>query len=169
MLEERIQRLIEKRTLEATKKELSKKLQTIVKAFGKPIIEQVVSYSTLPDFWETEAPDILESGDDSIHMHGYYFDSLSWGINITIKLIIHDTHMSELCVHYNGYQVYWESEGELKSYAPFESWENALERLYNYAKPMAEKKTQEEKIKQKETDKKRAMSIMQKLRLLWGY
>jgi len=168
-MNDRIKSLIDKRTFEATRKEISKKLQTIVKAFGKPVIEQVIPYTILPDFWETEAPEIPEVSDDNIHLRGYYFDGLSRGINITIKLTMHDSRMAELRVTWNGYQVYLESDGELKSYAPFSSWEDAMDRLYTYAKPTAEEKIKEDKLKQKEADKKKAKSIMEKLRLLWGY
>jgi len=169
MIEQRIKSLIDKRTFEATRKEVSKKLQTIVKAFGRPIIEQFVPYNVLPDFWETEAPEIPEISDDTIYLKGYYFDGLSRGMNLCIKCTIHDNHMAELRATFNGYQVFLESDGELKSYAPFPTWEDAMERLYTYAKPTAEEKIKDDKLKQKETEKKKALSMMQKFRLLWGY
>ena len=168
-IEKRIESLIEKRTFDATRKEVSKKLQTIVKAFGKPIIEQIVPYNILPDFWENEAPEIPEVNDDNIYLRGYYFDGLSRGMNLCIKLTIYDSRMAELRATYNGYQVFLESEGELKSYAPFLSWEDAMERLYTCAKPTAEAKIKEDKLKQKEIDKKKALSLIQRFRILWGY
>ncbi len=81
---------------------------------------------------------------------------------------IHDSHLAELRVTWNGYQVYLESEGELKSYSPFTSWEDAVNRLFEYAKPTSEEKSKQEKIKQKDQDKKKALSVVQQLRLLWG-
>ncbi len=74
MIEQRIKSLIDKRTIEASRKDLTKKLQTIVKAFGRPIIEQTIPYNILPDFWEVEAPEIPEMNDDNIYLRGYYFD-----------------------------------------------------------------------------------------------
>lgn len=166
--EQRIRALIEKRTIDAQRKELTKKLYTIVKAFGRPIIEQNVSYTSLPDFWEVDAPELPEISEDNINLRGYYFDGLSRGINICIKLTIYDGKPAEIKCDYNGYMVYCEDSGELTAYAPFPAWEEAVERLYGYARPAAEQKIKEETLKQKESDKKRAMGIMQKLRLLWG-
>lgn len=169
MIEQRIKSLIDKRTFEATRKEVSKKLQTIVKAFGRPIIEQTIPYTVLPDFWETEAPEIPEISDDHVYLRGYYFDGLNRGMNLTIKLTIYDSRMAELRVTWNGYQVYLESEGELKSYAPFASWEELVDRLYATAKPQAEDKIREDRERQRIAEKRKAQTIMDKLRLLWGY
>ena len=168
MIEQRIRSLIEKRTIEATKKEVSKKLHTIVRAFGRPIIEQTVPYTSLPDFWEVDAPEIPEVYDDHIYLRGYYFDGLNRGVNLCVKLLIYDGHVSNLEAIYNGYTVFTESEGELKSYAPFPSWEEAMERLYEYAKPVDAEKIKEEKREKREKDRKKALTIMQKIRLLWG-
>lgn len=168
MIEQRIKSLVNDRTIEATRKELSKKLQVIVKAFGKPIIEQTVPYNALPDFWETKAPEIPEINDDHIYLRGYYFDGLNRGVNLCIKMTIYDSHLAELRVTYNGYQVFLEGEGELKSYAPFKSWEDAVERLYTYAKPTAEEKVKKELEEKRKENRKKAMTIMDKLRLLWG-
>lgn len=168
MLEQRIETLIHKRKIQAVTKDLSVKLQTIVKAFGRPVIEQIIPYNSLPDFWEHEAPEIPEMSDDSVYLRGYYFDGLNRGMNITIKTMISDGQLMELRVTYNGYQVFLEAEGELESYVPFASWEDAVERLYTYAKPTSDEKIKEEKLKQKETNRKRAMSILDTLRTLWG-
>ncbi len=168
MIEQRIKSLIENRTHEAIRKELSKKLLTIVRAFGKPIIEQIVPYTSLPNFWETEAPEIPEISDDSIQLRGYYFDGLSRGINLCIKVTMYDNFISELSCDYNGYRVFTETEGEIRSYAPFTSGEEAVDRLHSYAVPVDEEKTRVKKQEKKEADKKKALTIMQKLRLLWG-
>jgi hypothetical protein len=168
MLNQRLQSLIDDRVRKAAKGDLSKKLQTIVKAFGKPIIEQTIPYNSLPDFWEIEAPEIMEASDDNVYLRGYYFDGLNRGINICIKTVIYEGHLSEIRVTYNGYQVFLEADGELKSYVPFESWEDAVERLYNYAKPASEEKIKEEKVKEKKQAQKRVMSLLDSLRTLWG-
>lgn len=168
MIEQRIKSLIEKRTFDASRKEIAKKLLVIVRAFGRPIIEQTMPYTSLPNFWEIDAPEIPEMTDDNVLLRGYYFDGLTRGINLCIKVAMYDSQIGELTCNYNGYRVFTESEGELKSYAPFASWEDAVDRLYGYAVPIDEKKTIEQKEKKKESDKKKALTIMQKLRLLWG-
>lgn len=169
MIEQRIKALIDKRTIQAAKNDLVKKFQVIIKAFGKPIIEQNISYSLLPDFWELESPEILDATDDNIHLRGYYFDGLSRGVNLCIKMLIYDEKLSEIRATFNGYQIFLEIEGELKCYVPFPSWENAVDRLYEYAKPVSEEKIKQEKAELKEQSNKKAISIMEKLRLLWGF
>ncbi len=168
MLNQRLQSLIDGRISKAAKKDLSRKFQVIVKAFGRPIIEQTIPYNSLPDFWEVDAPEIMEASDESVYLRGYYFDGLSKGINICIKTVIYENHLSEIRVTYNGYQVFLESDGELKSYVPFDSWEDAVERLYNYAKPTSEEKAKEEKARQKEKSQKQVMSLLDTLKTLWG-
>ncbi len=169
MIEERLKSLVEKRTIEAAKKELTKKIHIVVKAFGRPVVEQAMSYTMLPDFWELDAPDILEGGDDNVYLKGYYFDGLNRGINITIKLMFYDMRPTNLEVHYNGHRVYMEVEGELKSYIPHQEWEDALDRLYGYAKPVEAEKTIAEAESERESDKKKSYSIIQKFKALWGY
>ena len=169
MIEERIKSLIEKRTIEATRKELTKKLHVIVKAFGRPVVEQTVQYSMLPDFWEFETPDILEAGDEAVYLKGYYFDGLRRGINICIKLMFYDSRPAELDVQYNGYRKYLEIEGELKSYVPGDDWEDAVNRLYGYARPVESQKYQEEQETKKELDKRQAQGLIERFKALWGY
>ena len=168
MIEQRIKSLIEKRTIEAAKKEISKKLHVVVQAFGRPVIEQAMVYSDLPNYWEYDPPDVADPEDEHTWLNGYYFDGLSRGVNLCIKLTIYDGHIMNLSASYNGYTVFTESEGELKSYAPFPSWEDALTQLYHCARPVEQEKIKEERSKQKESNRKKALTLMQQLRLLWG-
>lgn len=169
MIEERIKSLVEKRTIEATRKELTKKLHVIVKAFGRPVVEQTVQYSMLPDFWEMDAPDILEAGEDAVYLKGYYFDGLRRGINLSIKLMFYDSRPAELDVHYQGYRKYLEVEGELKSYIPETEWENAVDRLYGYARPVESSKSKLEQENRKESELRKAKGLMERFTALWGY
>ncbi len=169
MIEERLKSLVEKRTIEAARKELTKKIHIVVKAFGKPVVEQAMSYTMLPDFWELDAPEILEGGDDNVYLKGYYFDGLSRGINLTIKLMFYDMRPTNLEAHYNGIRVYWEVEGELRSYIPHQEWEDALNRLHGYATPVEAEKTIDEAVKEREAEKKKTQSVIQKFKALWGY
>lgn len=166
---EQLKSLVDKRTIEAAKKEITKKLHVIVKAFGRPVIEQTMSYSMLPDFWELDAPDILESGDDNVYLKGYYFDGLSRGININIKLLFYDLRPAHLEVHYNGTRVYMEVEGELKSFYPHKEWEEALARLYGYAQPVEEQKSMLETEQEQEIERLQTQSFIKKFKALWGF
>jgi hypothetical protein len=168
MVNERIRSLIEQRTIMAARKEVAKKLYTIVKAYGKPVIEQSVPYNSLPNYWELDAPELSEIGEEDISLRGYYFDGLRSGVNLCIKMTIYDGRAVEVQCDYNGYMVFSEENGVVKAYAPFDTWENAVDKLYTNAKPVETRKIQEEKEKQKEVDKKKVLTIMEKLRLLWG-
>jgi hypothetical protein len=169
MIEERIKALVEKRTIEAARKELTSKLHVIVKAFGRPVVEQTVQYSMLPDFWEMDTPDILDDGDGEVYLKGYYFDGLRRGINLCIKLMFYDSRPAELIVHYQGYRTYMEIEGELRSYVPGTEWEDAVDRLYGYARPVEARKSLEEKEERKVDERKKAQGIVQRFKALWGY
>ena len=169
MIEERIKSLITERTLEAPKKEVSKKLLFIARTLGRPIIEQAVPYRDLENFWDVEAPAVLDSGGEDIHLLGYYFDGLRSGGNLCIKVVAYDGQVAELTCTYNGYRVFTEADGELQSYAPFPSWEQAMDRFYRAAGPVDETNTRRRRAEKKERDGKKALSILDKLRLLWGY
>jgi hypothetical protein len=179
----------EKRTIEATKKNLmgpSGKFGVILQAFGHPIMRQGsglcdTNYLDDPfdDFVHTEysstvseqqgpvayRDEILNSSDDFIYAEGMLFDGLSSGMHIEI---IHDRLAHTLKVSYKGYQVYKEVAGELEAYAPFPEWEDMIERLYRSAKDHIKKNKSylETQIDEKIQEKKK--SWWQKLRMRWG-
>jgi hypothetical protein len=179
----------EQRTIEATKKNLmgpAGKFGLILQAFGTPVIRQGSgmfdsSYLDDPyeDFTDTEysptvsgqngpvsyRDEIALADMENIHNEGLLFDGLSRGMHLEI---VYWQTESKLQVSYKGYPVYIEIAGELETYAPFDDWENLIERLAKAAKEKLKtiKKAQEEEISEKIQEKKK--SFFQNLRLRWG-
>lgn len=178
----------EKRTIEANKKNLmgpSGKFGIILQAFGTPVIRQgssLMDQSFLDDPFgddvETEyAPtlsgggpvtyrdEILTSSNDYVYNEGLMFDGLSRGMHLEI---VYWHAESKLKVSYKGYPVYLEVAGELEGYAPFNEWEQMIDKLYRVAKDRIKviKQEQEDELAEKVQYKKKA--FWQNLRLKWG-
>ncbi len=179
----------EKRTIEANKKNLmgpSGKLGVILEAFGTAIVKQGSSlheerYFENPyedDVYTERSPtlsgeggpisyrdEILTYEDEFMHNEGLMFDGLSRGMHLEI---VYWHAENKLKVNYKGYTVYLEIAGELESYAPFEEWENLIEKLFLYSKKKLKenKKIKEQKMIE-EIDKKKR-SFLENLRMRWG-
>jgi hypothetical protein len=180
----------EKRTIEATKKNLmgpSGKFGIILQAFGTPIIRQGTSFldsSFLSDPFEDytnieyastasgqQGPviyrdEILMSDIDNSYNEGLLFDGLSRGMHIEIT---YWHHSSKLQVYYKGYLVYLEMAGELEAYAPTEEWENLIEKLVKISKERIKliKKQEEEEIEKKIQENKK--SFVEKIKRKWAF
>jgi len=166
----------EKRTVEATKKNLmgvGGKLGMIARYLGDPIIQQGTSLFDLLDEQEPkeEIPS-FEDGDHTYHL-GWIFDGLSRGMQIEIKLlaVVENGEVVDyqgLKVAYKGYDVYQEESGELYGYAPFEDWEDMVDKLYKQARQS--QKVQEEKnnIMMEKQNEVAKQSFIQTLRSKWG-
>lgn len=179
----------EKRTIEATKKNLmgvTGKFGVILQAFGTPIVRQGTSYTDTAFLMDPYENDIYEefettaSGQqgpsryrdeirtadfDNAYNEGLIFDGLSRGIHLEITYWQADSHLKVL---YKGYPVYVEIAGELEGYAPFQEWEDIIEKLYKTAKEKAKK---DKEIKEKEFAEKiqkRKNDFWQNLRMRWG-
>lgn len=179
----------EKRTIEATRKDLmgpAGKLGKILQAFGSPIIRQgsgLVDINFLQDPYEPEPhteysptvsgqngpiayrDEILNVNNEYQYNEGLHFDGLSWGMHMEI-FYWHTTN--EIKVTYRGYRVYKEVSGELAAYAPFQEWEDLVEKLYRTAKERLKKFKAHEEVevtKKTQADKK---AFWQHLRNKWG-
>ena len=181
----------EKRTLEATKKNLmgnGGKLGFICKILGNPITRQGSAYTDayfLDDPYDTEHHDaeyeqtmgednlgpmvdpghILDYDGDYVYDEGRCFDGLRWGMHLEI---INNFAEKKITATYKGYLVYEEIAGDLLAYSPSDEWEAKVERLYKAARDRAKK---EEPLRLAEleamvTEKKK--TFLQRLRERWG-
>lgn len=179
----------EKRTIEATKKNLmgvTGKFGTILQAFGTPVVRQGASFMDTGFLSDPYQDDIYEefestaSGQygpkkyrdeirtaefDNSYNEGLIFDGLSRGMHLEIVYWNAENHLK---VSYKGYPVYVEIAGELEGYAPFDEWEQLIERLYTAAK---QKVKQNKLLKEQEMINKvnkRKQDFWQNLRMRWG-
>lgn len=179
----------EKRTIEATKKDLmgpSGKLGTILHAFGSPVMRQGsglvdVGYLSDPyhDFVHTDyastmsgqrgpvahRDELLDLEDDNVYNEGLLFDGLSRGLHMEI-LYWHD--INEIKVSYKGFVVYKEVAGELDAYAPFPEWEAMVEKLHRAAKERMKKIKHEQEVEYAERIQVKKKAFWQELRMRWG-
>ena len=163
----------ERRTIEATKKNImgvEGKLVSIAKYLGDPLIRQgskLFDQTFMEDPYDiSEDDEIRTSEDGDVHYEeGWIFSGLSRGLHLDIHF--HEDE-NKITVWYKGYEVYLEEAGDLLTYAPFQEWENIVERLYKVAR----KKEQDAKndlvgeIEQQVMKEKR--SFFQRLRMKWG-
>lgn len=180
--QDKIQSLVEKRVIEATKKQLTQKLVLISKYLGRPIIAQTLFSRDFDDrqeedfIYDRNIP-MMEFSEDRQYAvsdwedrdTGFHFDGLRCGINLCITTLIYDNKLDELKATYNGYVVFAEVEGELKAYAPFPAWEDAVEMFYEAAVEIERKKLMEQNAKKKLENQEKMKSFWQKFRMLWGY
>ena len=176
-LEEKLRAFKEQRIIEATKKRLTQKLITIAKYMGRPVIAQHVISNKLDDPWQLQdevmvydpTTNILNAEDSYTSDLGYHFDGLKCGINLCVTSMYFAGKVSELKATFNGYLVFAESEGELKAYAPFPVWENAMDMFYEGAIVQEKKRLSEEKQKRQEDNKRQMGTFWTRFRMLWGY
>ena len=161
-MDERINLLIEKRIHEAAKKEITKKSNVIVKAFGQPIIEHQVSYYESLFFDESQQEDFMTT-------KGYYYYALNRGINMCIKLLFYDFQFSEIKIHFEGELVFHEVDGNVESFIPSETWESKIEQLYEEAVVICKKKLKIETEEREINKKAKAKNYISEFRQKWGY
>lgn len=171
----REQMIREARTIEAMRRGymgMEGKLSTIAKRLGKPIIQQgsrSFDQTFLDDPFALEIeqefgmPTIEE--DDHSYEIGIHYDGLSRGVNLSI--FVHFHHREIVC-EYNGSRVYWEVAGELESYAPNESWENELDRIYDNAKKVEKLQKPHERKKLIEAANKKRQELLDEFKQKWG-
>jgi hypothetical protein len=179
--QDKIQSLVEKRVIEATKKQLTQKLVCISKYLGRSIIAQTLFNKDFDDreedfIYDREIPMMRFSEDRTYAVSewedketGFHFDGLRCGINLCVTALIYDNKLEELKATYNGYLVFAEVEGELKAYAPFPAWEDAVEMFYEAAIQKERKTLLEENAKKKQQNQEKMKGFWQKFRMLWGY
>jgi len=170
-----IKRLIESRQVEATKKQLSKKMLCIAKYSGHKMYSEFgfgsgsMSTQYDSDDWLTEGEkgyaNLPEATDDFFE-YGYVFDALNSGHNLEIRYMSGD---NELRTTYNGYVVYLEIDGKLRAYVPHNNWEEVVERLYQKAKVKEELVVKEEKIESESKFMREATKFLKELRDSWGF
>lgn len=178
-MNEKIERLIEDRINEATRKQINVKCNCIARSLGKPIAARSMFTNYLPDVWALPTEDDMiydpsrireaEEWENSGEDLGWAFDGLRFGINLCIHAMTYEKRVVELKTTFNGYLVYAEIEGQIKAYAPFPAWENHVNMFYEGA--LAQEKTRLDKEKQlKLAEKKRRFAnFWESFRLLWGY
>lgn len=174
---EKINSLIEQRIMEATKKQITQKLLCVSKYLGRKITAQSMFADPLRDHWQTDEdliydPNHISTNDPddwTITDRGFYFDGLKCGINLCVTVLLYDDKVSELKATYNGYLVYAEIEGEVKAYAPFPAWENALDMFHEAAVQVEKKRMMEHKEIRQEDNRQKMQSFWQKFRMLWGF
>jgi hypothetical protein len=179
----------EKRTIEATKKNLmgpSGKFGTILQAFGAPVMRHgsgLFDVNYLDDPYE-DSPyteyssmmsdqvgpvaykdELLMAGDENVYTEGLVFDGLSRGMHLDITYW-HDTN--EIKVSYRGHLVYHEVAGELNAYAPFPEWENLIERLSKAAKDRVKQMKEQKEVNLAERIHADKRAFWQRLRTRWG-
>jgi hypothetical protein len=179
----------EKRTIEATKKNMmgiTGKLGLIVRVLGSPVVRQasglydqyflddpyenesntersgMMSDQLGPEIWQDE---IKDADDSCSQEEGYVFDGLSRGMHFEIKFWHYN---QKLDVSYKGYQVYKEIGGELFAYAPFDEWEQMVERLYKVAKRQSSQLKDIKEFETRQTIESQKRSFWQKLKMKWG-
>jgi len=175
-LKEKVQALIEQRVVEATKKQVTQKLLMIAKYLGKPIISQSTFGDKYFDPYYREEEMIY---DDKLSVQdpdewttverGYHFDGLKVGINLVITSQTYDEKVSELKATYNGYLVFAEVEGELKAYAPFPVWEDAVNMFHEAAIQVEKKRLVEQRVVRIDDNRQKMEGFWNKFRMLWGY
>src|SRR5579859_4863541 len=176
-LNDEIKLLIEQRILEAAKNQMTQKLLSIAKNLGSQIIAQNIFHNKLIDVWHLDdeiiydPTNIQEIDEDEWNTSdlGFHFDGLKCGVNLCITAMIYDNKLNEIKATYNGYITYAEIDGELKSYAPFPAWENAVDMFYEAAVQMEKKKAAKGKAIRQEENRKKMDSFWTKFRRLWGY
>lgn len=181
-----IKKVIQARTIEATKKNINSKLVCIARNYGSPIIGH---YYDAPLISEEEwanfnDPDkdwsrVEDAEDGTLPRLGFIYDSLKLGKNIEIVVMARETKNSKtgkkelekptkVKCNYNGYTVYHEEEGRLLCYAPFDEWEKHIDKVYKNAIGSDKLRIDEEKKEELRIRKKITKEALSKLRTLWG-
>ncbi len=174
-MQEKEKLIKEKRTILATKNGLigpNGKLGCIVMYLGQKIMEQgssgfgyEASYLPDPEEYIMEEEWIRDASDDEVTQIGWLFDGLSWGMHLEIKYVEDEAKLS---VYYKGNLVYCEMAGDLQAYAPSQTWESLVDKLYEKAKTIRKDEMEEEKELRIIKGEKKKQSFLEKLKRTWG-
>lgn len=96
---------------------------------------------------------------------GWYFQSLTSGINLELQ---YTDNNKELIVNYKGYNVYKEVGGELHCFVPSEDWEQPVEQFFKRAKKAENKNRIKEKEENIVKSTKNKEKWMEKMAKFWG-
>lgn len=178
-----IKKVIQERTIEATKKNINTKLICIARNYGHPIIghyyDSFLSNEDWDDFNDPTKDWSEEDDSGTLPKLGYIYDSLRIGKNIEIVVMAREEidpltgekgleKPTKVKCSYNGYTVYEEQEGRLVCYAPFNQWETIIDNIYKQAVGADKLRKDNEKEKDNIIRKKATKSVLSTLRKLWG-
>jgi hypothetical protein len=183
--------VIEHRLAEAITKDykgLDGKFGVILKALGHPIVSEDAGYHSsnewkdVYDMPEEEGLPLYDV-DTQLREVGKMFDALKFGVHLEItyldearveKVERTNPYFTEyeimdhvLTVSYKSYPVYREVENALYLFIPGE-WEKHIERIYEFALKIKKQKKEERIIEYKEENKKEKISLLARLKRLWG-
>ncbi len=180
-----VKKLVQARTIEATKKQIHAKLVCIARNYGSPIIGHYYDSPLMDEDWSnfndpTRDWSVMEEEDEgTVPRLGFVYDSLKVGTNLEIVVMVKErtdrkTGKKELekptkikC-SYNGYTVYHEEDGKLICYAPFPEWEKHIDKMYNQATGVDKRRVEADKKEENKLRKKATQQALSKLRMLWG-
>lgn len=180
-----IKKVIQARTIEATKKNINSKLVCIARNYGSPIIGHYYDAPLMDEDWSNfndpshdwSTPDDGEDG--TLPRLGFIYDSLKLGKNVEIVVMARETtniktgkremeKPTKVKCSYNGYTVYHEEDGRLVCYAPFAEWEEHIDKVYKNATGTDKRRVDKEKSEEEKIRKKATKQALSKLRMLWG-
>lgn len=181
-----VNKLVQARTMEATKNNVHGKLFCIARNYGSPIMgyyydaplgnndDDWANFNTPSHDWSQ----IEEAEDEYIPRLGFVYDSLKVGTNLEIVVLVKETKSkmgkrefekpTKVKCSYNGYTVYHEEDGKLLCYAPFPEWESHVNRMYAQATGTDKKRVSAEKQEEAKIRKKATQQTLTTLRRLWG-
>lgn len=171
---EEIKRLIEARQIEATKKQITLKLLSVVRGLGSPVYGEGGFGAGLggsmydPEAWMTDAErgQEMPTAEDEDYSHiGQLYDALSIGHNFEVRYMTYD---KELRASYNGFVVYKEEDNKLTAYVPHPVWEDLLDRLYKKSRPAEEARKEMERKDDEAGFMRQAAKFLSDLRKSWG-
>ncbi len=181
-----VKKLIQQRTIDATKNNVNGKLILIAKTYGSPIMGHYYDAPIFDEDWSNfndptkDWSQIDESEEDgTLPRLGFVYDSLKLGTNIEIVVMVrevknHKTGKKEfdkptrVKCSYRGYTVYHEEEGKLVCYAPFPEWEEHIDKVYGRATGTDKKRAELEKQEENKVRKQATKKALGTLRRLWG-
>jgi len=177
-----VKALIERRQMEAIKKQIGTKLTVTAQNFGQPIVSAGYR-QTNPNYWEekdgfyveefNEIHTVEDNEDWLEYDMGWYFDGLRFGVNLSILVLTapednERKRVVEIKATYNGYVVFAEIEGKIKAYAPFKLWEEPLNDIYIGATKADNRRKEREKIQKSKEAKGKLEKVWKMVRMLWG-
>lgn len=180
-----VKKVIQARTIEATKKNINSKLICIARNYGSPIIGNYYDSFLLDEDWanfndpNNDWSNVHDAEDGTLPRLGYVYDSLNLGKNIEIVVMARETinnktnkkeleKPTKVKCNYNGYTVYHEEMGRLVCYAPFNEWEEHIDKVYKNATITDQKRISGEKKEEERIRKKVTKQVLKNLRMLWG-
>ena len=175
-IKDKIRQYVERRRMEAVTKQVSHKLIMIARNMGQEMVSTSYQPSPTPLHPDIDAGDeegkilsVDDFDDWREYEMGFYFDGLRFGYNICIMCFAAERKVTQIRVTYNGYTVFAEVEGRLRAYAPFSTWEDAVNMLYDRALMADKRRREKDQVKQREEKEKKMSAAVYMLKRLWGY